>query len=585
MGLLSRWADTFKPADQGCNRDIPSADVESAYEASFTSDKAEVQNEDYNYKNATTETKNMNDIENDTSCESNLKRKLDNRHIQFIALGGGIGTGLFIGPGPQLALGGPLTLVIGYIIVGIFLICMVFSLGELASVLPVSGAFSKYASRFIDPAWGFAMGWNYYLQWLIVMPLEFVAAAMVIQFWDPEQKVTPGVWLIIFWIVISTINLIGVRGYAEFEFAATLIKVMTVTGLIIALIVIDCGGSPSNKYLGAGTYHNPGATKNYFKGFCSVFTGVAFAFAGTELVGLAAAETKQPRKVLPRACKQVIFRITMFYLVSLFLVGLVVPHDDARLSNGSNSYDPSTSPFVIALEIGKIKILAHIVNAVIILSTLSVANSSVFASSRTLLALAEQGFAPKCFTYVDRCGRPLPAAILSLLFGLLSFLIYSSNEGTVFSWLLQISGLSALFAWGSICACHIRFRAAWIRQGNNIHALPWTSPLGTYGSVFGFVLALIILVACIYVSAFPINEASLSSRDRAKTFFNGMISLIIVAFTFMLYKFFARTKFVHLDEMDVTTGRREIDSEEIFEQERAESHARPLWKKVLSSIF
>ena len=153
-------------------------------------------------------------------------------------LGGGIGTGLFIGPGPQLALGGPLTLVIGYIIVGIFLICMVFSLGELASVLPVSGAFSKYASRFIDPAWGFAMGWNYYLQWLIVMPLEFVAAAMVIQFWDTEQKVTPGVWLIIFWIVISTINLIGVRGYAEFEFAATLIKVMTVTGLIIALIVI-----------------------------------------------------------------------------------------------------------------------------------------------------------------------------------------------------------------------------------------------------------------------------------------------------------------------------------------------------------
>lgn len=518
--------------------------------------------------------------------KSALKRTLDSRHVQFIALGGGIGTGLFIGSASELANGGPASLILNFFIMGFMLICVVFSLGELASVLPVSGAHSAYATRFIDPAWGFAMGYNYFLQWLVTAPIEFTAASIMIQFWDTKEVVPRGVWIAIFFIVLLVINLFGVRGYAEFEFIATLIKVITVIGLIIVMICIDCGGTPSNKYLGAATWHNPGAFNNSFKGFCASFAGVAFAFAGSELVGLAAAETREPRKVLPKACQQIVLRIILFYIVSLFLVSLIVPYDHPKLHDDSgSSYDPKQSPFVIALQIGQIKVLPHIVNAVIILSTISVANAAVFASSRTLLALSEQGFAPKFFQYVDRAGRPLPAVILTLLFGLLGFLIYSTQESTVFSWLLGISGLAVIFAWGSICLCHIRFRAAWTRQGNSLAELPWTSPLGIMGSHSGLFMSLLVLIAYFYRSAFPIGEGKMTPQDRAYAFFENMLSLVIVLVFFLAYKIYHRTRLVRIEDMDLQTGRREAVPLEVLEQERAEKRSLPLYKKILSFIF
>ncbi|WFD18465.1 hypothetical protein MCAP1_000668 [Malassezia caprae] len=579
MSFISSWFDSFKRADTqfGADPDYASEYVKEGGE------KPVLGNEDY--ANATTLVQTADGGIAVVPEKSALKRNLHNRHIQFIALGGGIGTGLFIGSGSELATGGPGSLIINFLIVAVMIVCVVFSLGELASALPVSGAFSAYASRFVDPAWGFSMGWNYYLQWLIVMPLEFTAAAIVIQYWDPDQKVSPGVWIVIFFVVITTINIFGVRGYAEFEFAATALKVITVIGLIITLICIDCGGTPSNKYLGTGTWHNPGAFNAGFKGFCSSFTGVAFAFAGTELVGLASAETAEPRKVLPKACQQVVIRIVLFYILSLLLVTFVVPYTDPRLTNGSGTYDPHTSPFIIALNIGQIKVLPHIVNAIIILSTLSVANSSVYAGSRTMLSLAEQGFAPSLFKYVDRAGRPLPAVILSLAFGLLAFLIYASNEGTIFSWMLSISGLSAVFAWGSICFCHIRFRAAWKYQGLSLRELPWTSPLGMVGAYTGLFLCILVIIATFYASAFPIGEGKENGNERAEDFFNGMISLVVVIVFGLAWKLIARTRFVRIGEMDIYTGRREAVSDEVLEQEQAEKRAKPTWKRILAMIF
>ncbi|WFD21405.1 hypothetical protein MEQU1_000054 [Malassezia equina] len=581
MGFLSGWVDSFKRADTqfGADPDYASEFVKE----STGNNKPVLGNQEY--ANATTLVQTDDGGIAVVPEKSALKRNLHNRHIQFIALGGGIGTGLFIGSGSELATGGPGSLIINFIIVGVMIMCVIFSLGELAATLPVSGAFSAYASRFVDPAWGFAMGWNYYLQWLIVMPLEFTAAAIVIQFWDPDQKVTPGVWVIIFFVVITVINLFGVRGYAEFEFFATALKVITVLGLIIVLICIDCGGTPSNKYLGTGTWYNPGAFNAGFKGFCSSFTGVAFAFAGTELVGLASAETAEPRKVLPKACQQVVIRIVLFYILSLLLVTFIVPYNDPRLTNGSGTYDPHTSPFVIALKIGQIKVLPHIVNAIIIVSTLSVANSSVYASSRTMLSLAEQGFAPSLFKYVDRAGRPLPAVILSLAFGLLAFLIYASNEGTIFGWLLSISGLSAVFAWGSICLCHIRFRGAWLHQGLSLRELPWTSPLGMVGAYTGLSLCVLVVIASFYASAFPIGEGEENSNDRANDFFNGMLSLVIVIVFGLAWKLIRRTRFVRLSEMDIHTGRREAVSDEVLEQEQAEKRAKPTWMRIVEMVF
>lgn len=405
MGILQRWAAGFTRAPEASLGDAESEPGTPPDEKALASS--------------------IDALDNDS-----LKRTLQGRHIQFIALGGSIGTGLFIGSGETLVNGGPGSLVLGFLTISVLIVTVVFALGELASVLPLTGAFSTYATRFLDPSWGFAMGYVYWIGWNVPLPLESIATAIIIKYWDPSEIVPRGVWVAIVILVIVLINLFGVRGYGEFEFAASFIKVLGCIGFIICAVVINCGGAPAGQYLGAATWHHPHAFENGFKGFCSVFTTAAFAFAGTELVGLAAAETRNPSVQLPKACKQVVFRVLLFYILSLFMISLIVPFDDSRLSGGQ--FDTRTSPFVLAIKIGGIKVLPDIFNAVILISCMSVANAGVYASSRTLLALAQQGQAPKLFRYIDRNGRPLPAVILSLLIGLLGFLIYSTSEIEIF---------------------------------------------------------------------------------------------------------------------------------------------------------
>lgn len=224
-----------------------------------------------------------------------------------------------------------------------------------------------------------------------------------------------GVWVAIYLVLMMSIHLVGVRGYGEFEFLAALIKILGCIGFIIACVVIDVGGSPRGEYLGAHSWHHPPPFLNGFKGFCSVFITAAFAYSGTEIVGIAAAESSNPRKYIPRATKQVVGRVLLFYIISILMITFIVPSNTKSLMGDSN--DPSSSPFVIALQRGKIHALPQIFNVIILISALSVGNASVYGGSRTLLSLAELGMAPKIFTYVDRKGRPLPAMFVSFLFG------------------------------------------------------------------------------------------------------------------------------------------------------------------------
>jgi len=281
--------------------------------------------------------------------------------------------------------------------------------------------------------------------WLVVLPLELTAAGITVQYWNSGVNV--GVFITIFIILIVFINLCGVRGYGEAEFIFSLIKVIAVVGFIILSIVIDCGGGPQGGYLGAATWHNPGALANGFKGICTVFVTAAFAFSGTELVGLAAAECANPRRTIPRATKQVFWRITIFYMVSLFLVGLIVPYTNPQLLNGSSSVDIAASPFVIAIQNAGIKVLPSIFNVVILISVLSVGNSSTYGSTRTISALAEIGQAPQIFSYIDKKGRPIITLVIALLFSGLAYINIAPVGATVFNWLLALSGLSSFFTW------------------------------------------------------------------------------------------------------------------------------------------
>lgn len=373
---------------------------------------------------------------------------------------------------------------------------VVHALGELAYLYPISGGFYTYSVRFIDPAWGFAMGWNYVFQWAIVLPLELVVAGLTVNYFGLDVNVS--VWITVFWVAIIVISIFGVLGYAEEEFWVSLLKLSTVIIFMIMGVIFTCGGGPSNgkfsEYWGARTWYNPGAFANGFRGVCAVFVTAAFSFSGTELVGLAAAESANPQKALPSAIKQVFWRITLFYILGLLFVGLLVEHNDDRLL-GAGLIDVSASPFVIVAEDAGIPAFGTFVNVVILLAVVSIGLSGVYGGSRTLTALAEQGYAPKCFAYIDRAGRPLVSTITIIMFGPIAYVSEAAAGTVVFDWLLALSGLAALFTWGSICLAHIRFRQAWAYHGHSLEELPFRAVFGVYGSWLGFILVILVLIA------------------------------------------------------------------------------------------
>jgi len=507
-------------------------------------------------------------------ANSPLARKLKNRHLQMIAIGGSIGTGLFVGSGRALATGGPASLLIAFALIGAMLFCTVHALGELAVQYPVAGSFAAYSTRFLDPAWGFAMGWNYAMQWLIVFPLEIVAAAITVNYWNRDAQYNPAIWVTLFWLLIVVINLFGVRGYGEAEYVFSMVKVIAVVGFILLGIILNCGGGPNGEYIGGRFWSNPGAFNAGFKGLCSVFVTAAFSFAGTELVGLAAAETANPRKSLPTAVKQVFWRITLFYIVSLTLVGLLVPYTDERLLSGSSSVDAAASPFVIAIEDAGIKVLPHIMNVVILIAVLSVGNSSIYGSSRTLAALAEQGQAPRIFAYIDRQNRPIVGIALASVLGLLGYLAASEKQGEAFGWMLALSGLSSIFTWGSICLSHIRFRRGWKLQGHSLDELAWTSQPGVWGSWFGFLFNVLVLIAQFWTALWPIG-----GEPDAEVFFSAYLAVPVVLVCYVVYKVMYRTPFVRAKDMDLLTGRRDLDISALLAEERAEQATWPAWKR------
>jgi len=512
-----------------------------------------------------------------------LDKSMKTRHMHMIAIGGSIGAGFFVGSGSALSKGGPASLFLDFSIMGIMIFNVVYALGELAVMYPVSGGFYTYSARFIDPSWGFAMGWNYVFQWAIVLPLELLVAGLTVQYWDGAKPVNVAVFITVFWVFIILINVFGTLGYAEEEFWSSCLKLAaTIIFMIIALILV-CGGGPSNgiysEYWGARLWYDPGAFRNGFKGFCTIFVTAAFSFSGTELVGLAAAETKNPLKSLPGAIRQVFWRITLFYILGLTFIGLLVRSDDKRLlgAEGGNS---NTSPFVIASKDAGLIGFDSFMNVVILVSVVSIGVSGVYGGSRTLTALADQGYAPKFFTYVDRSGRPLWSVIFILMWGPLAYINLTSTGEVVFAWFQALSGLAALFTWGSICLSHIRFRKAWAYHGHTLDEIPFKAAFGTAGSWVGIGIIVIVLIAQFYTAVSPIG----TRVGTAETFFQAYLALFVVAAFWICGYFWKHEGWLRTAQMDVDTGRRELDWD-LINREREEMKALPAWRRFLARVF
>ncbi|KAF5360268.1 hypothetical protein D9758_009116 [Tetrapyrgos nigripes] len=529
-----------------------------------------------------------------------LQAKMKPRHLTMIAVGGSIGTGLFVGSGASLHDGGPAGVLIAWILIGIMLINVTQALGEMSIMYPVSGGFYTLSSRFLDPSFAFANGWNYVLQWAVSIPLEITVAATTVQYWTDA---IPVAWLItIFWFVIAFVCVFGTLGYAEEEFWSSCLKLLVAIMFTFIGIICICGGGPSsgeyNHYIGGKFWSNPGAFANGFKGVCSVFVTAAFSFSGTELVGLAASETPNPRKTMPGKCRQrnflayckplrsflllmLMIHKTLIYISTLTIIGLLIPYDDGRLLGGDGA---TASPFVIALDNAHIRGLNHLVNATICVSVLSIGLASVFAASRTLVALAETGYAPKIFMYIDKSSRPLPSVIVLLLTAPIAYVNVVAAGDIVFDWLVAISGLSAIFTWLAICLCHIRFRRAWKVQGHSVEELPFRAAGGVWGSWFGVILIVLVLIAQFYIALFPIGGIS-SPSERATSFFQAYLAAPFMLIMWCVGYAWKRTLPKRAHEIDLDTGRKSWLTVEQMRAYRAERARAPLYVRIYRLLF
>lgn len=267
--------------------------------------------------------------------------------------------------------------------------------------------------------------------------------------------------------------------------------------------------------------------------------------------------------------------------MALTLVGLLVPYTNKRLLSGSGSADAKASPFVISIENAGISGLPSVMNVVIMIAVLSVGNASVYAASRTLAALAEQGMAPKILAYIDRKGRPLAGLALSAFIGLLCFLTASPQYGLAFDWMLALSGLSSIFTWGSICLCHIRFRHGWKVQGHSLDELAYTAQPGLPGAWVGFIFNILVLIVQFWVGFAPIGYAGMTAKGLVQNFFEVYLAAPVVLAFYLYYKIRYRTPlYIRGKDMDLSTGRRDLDVQDLIAQEKAERAGWPIWKKV-----
>ncbi|KAH7107061.1 amino acid permease-domain-containing protein [Auriculariales sp. MPI-PUGE-AT-0066] len=446
--------------------------------------------------------KKHNDLEADVrsvhsiAVEQQLQRGLKQRHMAMISIGGVIGTGLFVGTANALANGGPLGLFLAYSIVGSVCFSVMISLGEIVSMFPLPGGHIRLAERFVEPALSFTLGWNYWYNWVIIMPAELSAAAIIINFWT--KSVNNAAWVSITLVVTIIINLFGSKGYGEAEFWFASIKVITITGLIILSIIITAGGGPNHETIGFRYWKHPGPFVQYlgipgatgrFLGFWACINQAAFSFIGTEIVAIAAGEAQNPRRAIPRAIKKVYIRILLFYMLGTFCIGLLVPSNEPGLSLGNK--DAKGSPFVIAIQNAGIKVLPSIVNAALLTSAWSAASSDLYTSSRALYGMALSKNAPKIFSKTTKRGLPLLSLIVCAAFGLLAFMAVSNGAGKVFGWFANMTSVAGLMTWFGICIVYLRFYAGLKSQGIDRTTLPFASKLQPYAAIYGCVMCFV----------------------------------------------------------------------------------------------
>ncbi|MBI7023535.1 amino acid permease [Pseudomonas aeruginosa] len=398
-----------------------------------------------------------------------LTRALASRHIFMLSLGGVIGTGLFMGSGVTINQGGPAGAVLAYLVAGVLMYLVMVCLGELSVQMPVSGSFQAHATRFIGPATGFMIGWVYWMSWASTVGLEFTAAGMLMTRWFPEVPVW--LWSGFFVVVLFSLNALATRAFGEAEYWFAGIKVAAILVFIVVGGLVIFGGIELKSGAPAPMFSNLFGERLFPNGLSAVFAvmmTVVYAFQGCEIMGVAAGETERPEKSIPRAVRNVVFRVLIFYVLAIVVLSAIIPWQQAGLVE---------SPFVQVFDMVGIPYAADLMNFVILTAILSVGNSGLYASTRILWAMSRTGMAPRGLSKLSARGVPLYALLITLCFALLSLLTSVVAADTLFMVLMAVSGMSGTVTWIVIAYAQYRFRREHMASGGTVAELKYAAPL------------------------------------------------------------------------------------------------------------
>ncbi|CAH0055637.1 unnamed protein product [Clonostachys solani] len=485
---------------------------------------------------------------NSWSEVSDMRQGLHQRHVQMISIAGTIGTGLFLGSGTSLARAGPVGALLGYTIIGAIVCNVVLAVGEMGALLPLSGGIVRYTETFVDPALSFAIGWNQvYSGCKSTFCDKSGKAATLIQWWI---TINNAVWIVVFGSVMTVSTLLFVRVYGEMEFFFATLKICLIIIVNVTALVVVCGGGPNGVATGFTYWRNPGPFVQYlgiegalgrFLGFWTTFSNAAYAYAGSDSIVVAAAETRNPRQTIPHAAKRVFARVAIFYIITIFFVGLLVPSDNEQLLSASGT---AASPFVIGANIARIPVLPSVINAIVITSAWSSGNAGMLNNSRYLFGMAKHGHAPKIFLRLNRFGVPYCAVLLITLFMSLAFMSLSKGAATVFTWLQSLVSIGALITWTTISVTYLRFYYGCKAQGIDRNELPWKSPFQPYAIWASLFFLVLIMLTSGY-------KVFLHDHWATESFISSYINIPIFLVLYLSYKFINRTNIIPLSEIPI----------------------------------
>jgi len=500
-----------------------------------------------------------------------VQRGLKSRHIQFIALGGTIGTGLFLGIGSAFTQAGPLSVLLGYFLTGLAIFAMMMCLGEMATWLPLPGAIPQFCARYADDALGFAVGWNNWYSNAITLCVEISAAAVVIQYWDGAKDINVAAWIVLVQALILALNIFAVSIYGEAEFVFASIKIITIIGLLLMAFIVDLGGGPKHDRLGFRYWKNPGAMKEYastgdtgrFLGLFSTLVNAAFSYGGVELVAVAAGESENPRKNIPKAVRRVFWRILFFYVLGSLAIGVLVASNDPNLLNAQEKglAGAAQSPWVIGLQNAGIPVLPSIINAVILTSAASSGNAFLYTGSRYLFALAQNGQAPRILLSCNKAGVPYYCVLVTFAVSFLTYLSCASGgPSEVFEWFQNLTTVGSLFTWCSICIAYIKFHGALKAQGVDRNTLVFKVPFHNSQPILAYI-SLGFWILIILFNGFYVFTGKNNSHWDVSKFLVAYIGIPIFFALYGFWKILKRSPFVSVHDADITTGKAALDAE------------------------